>query len=84
MLEGTLTLEVEGEAHELPRGSTRARRRRRVRRRLTQPRRRAAGACWRSAGAEPHEGRDGDAFAAWEDQTGAPPQEIPLPGDLEG
>ncbi|GAC1435121.1 MAG: hypothetical protein NVSMB51_03860 [Solirubrobacteraceae bacterium] len=33
-------------------------------------------------GAEPHEGRDGEAFARWEDVAGAPPQEIPLPDDV--
>jgi hypothetical protein len=34
-------------------------------------------------GAEPHEGRDGVAFTSWEDETGAPPQDIPLPPDLD-
>jgi mannose-6-phosphate isomerase-like protein (cupin superfamily) len=29
-----------------------------------------------------HAGRDGEAFAAWEDERGAPPQEVPLPEDL--
>ncbi len=29
-----------------------------------------------------HRGRDGVAFASWEDEQGAPPQEIPLPPDL--
>lgn len=29
-----------------------------------------------------HEGRDGEAFADWEQETGAPPQEVPLPPDL--
>ena len=33
-------------------------------------------------GAEPHEGRDGVAFAAWEDEEGRSPQEVPLPPDL--
>ena len=28
-----------------------------------------------------HVGRDGEAFESWEQQTGAPPQEIPLPAD---
>jgi mannose-6-phosphate isomerase-like protein (cupin superfamily) len=29
-----------------------------------------------------HRGRDGEAFTAWEDRSGASPQEIPLPDDL--
>lgn len=29
-----------------------------------------------------HEGRDGEAFSDWEQETGAPPQEVPLPPDL--
>jgi hypothetical protein len=34
-------------------------------------------------GAEPHEGRDGLAFASWDDRVGAAPQEIPLPANLD-
>jgi len=33
-------------------------------------------------GAGEHHGRDGEAFASWEDEGGAPPQEVPLPEDL--
>jgi len=29
-----------------------------------------------------HEGRDGEAFASWDDVEGRPPQDIPLPDDL--
>jgi mannose-6-phosphate isomerase-like protein (cupin superfamily) len=29
-----------------------------------------------------HAGRDGEAFASWEEEQGAPPQEVPLPEDL--
>lgn len=29
-----------------------------------------------------HDGRDGQAFTSWEETTGAPPQEVPLPDDL--
>ena len=28
-----------------------------------------------------HVGRDGEAFESWEQETGAPPQEVPLPAD---
>ena len=34
-------------------------------------------------GAGEHEGRDGEAFASWEDETGTSPQELPLPPDLD-
>lgn len=30
-----------------------------------------------------HQGRDGEAFAAWEDETPKPPQEVGLPPDLD-
>lgn len=29
-----------------------------------------------------HHGRDGEAFASWEDEAGVSPQELPLPPDL--
>jgi quercetin dioxygenase-like cupin family protein len=81
VLAGTLTLEVEREPHELPRGAL-ARVAPDVRRRLVN-----AGAeplaVLAIGGAVPHEGRDGTAFTSWEDETGAPPQEVPLPADLD-
>lgn len=33
-------------------------------------------------GAEPHEGRDGIAFEAWDSEEGRSPQEMPMPPDL--
>ncbi|MGI8559171.1 MAG: cupin domain-containing protein [Solirubrobacteraceae bacterium] len=33
-------------------------------------------------GAEPHHGRDGEAFGDWTDAVGASPQEVPLPDDV--
>jgi hypothetical protein len=33
-------------------------------------------------GAAEHVGRDGEAFESWEQEQGAPPQEVPLPSDL--
>jgi mannose-6-phosphate isomerase-like protein (cupin superfamily) len=81
VLEGTLTLEVERKPHELPRGHA-ARVAPDLRRRLVN-----AGAeplvILAIGGAERHVGRDGIAFRSWDDETGAPPQEIPLPPDLE-
>jgi mannose-6-phosphate isomerase-like protein (cupin superfamily) len=80
VLEGTLTLELEGKAHELPRG-TAVRVAPGVRRRLVN-----AGseplALLAVGGAEQHAGRDGEAFTSWEQETGAPPQEVPLPPDI--
>jgi hypothetical protein len=32
-------------------------------------------------GAGEHVGRDGEAFESWDRETGAPPQEVPLPED---
>jgi hypothetical protein len=29
-----------------------------------------------------HPGRDGEAFESWDEKTGRPPQEVPLPDDL--
>jgi mannose-6-phosphate isomerase-like protein (cupin superfamily) len=80
VLEGTLTLEVEGEPRELG-PDTLARVAPHVRRRLSN-RGDVPLLVLAIGGAEPHEGRDGEAFAAWEDETGVPPQELPLPEDL--
>ena len=33
-------------------------------------------------GSGEHHGRDGEAFAGWDAERGAPPQEVPLPEDL--
>ena len=81
VLEGTLTLEIEGEPHELGRGAI-ARVAPGVRRRLVN-----AGAdrlaLLAIGGAKTHAGRDAEAFTAWEEETGAPPQQVPLPPDLE-
>jgi mannose-6-phosphate isomerase-like protein (cupin superfamily) len=81
VLAGTLTLLVEEEARELQAGELTLvpahLRRQLVNRRRTRLELLAIG------GAGAHEGRDGEAFTAWEQETGAPPQEVPLPDDLE-
>lgn len=81
VLEGRLTLLVEREEHELGPGEL-VRVAPSLRRQLTN---RGPGRLVLVAlgGAQEHEGRDGEAFAAWEDQAGTPPQETPLPPDLE-
>jgi uncharacterized cupin superfamily protein len=82
VLEGTLTLLVEGEEHEIPAGGL-ARvapdlRRQLVNRRPERLRIIAVG------GAKPHEGRDGRAYESWDEEgEGRPPQEVPLPENVE-
>src|SRR3954468_23419191 len=80
VVEGTLTLLVEGEEHTLTPGSV-ARVAPEVRRQLVN---RGPGRLGLLAlgGSEAHEGRDGEAFESWEATEGRPPQETPLPADL--
>ena len=80
--EGTLTLMVEGEPHELGRGEL-ARVGPGVRRQLVNrgPERVAIVAL--GATPDAHTGRDGLAWTAWDDAgPGRPPQEVPMPDDL--
>ena len=81
VLEGTLTLELEGgETHTLgPRDVARVAPdlRRQVSNRGEQ-----RVALLALGGAEPHEGRDGVAFDDWDDEEGKSPQDVPLPRDL--
>ncbi|HVR05254.1 MAG TPA: cupin domain-containing protein [Solirubrobacteraceae bacterium] len=81
VLEGTLTLAIEGEQSDLGEGEL-IRVAPEVRRQLIN---RGPGRLVLLAlgGDGEHLGRDGEAFVAWEDTTGAPPQEIPRPGDLD-
>jgi len=80
VLEGSLTLEIEGEPRTLARGEL-ARVAPDLRRRLSN-RGDELLLVLAIGGAAPHEGRDGLAFASWEDTKGAPPQEIPIPPAL--
>src|SRR3954451_18283856 len=82
VLEGTLTLVVEGEELDLGEGEL-ARVGPGVRRQLINrgPGRLALIAL---GGAEAHEGRDGLAYASWEETEGRPPPDVPLPDDLPG
>ena len=82
VLEGTLTLGVEGEERELLLGSL-ARVAPSVRRQLVN-RGSEPLVLLAIGGAEPHVGRDGEAFATWEETEPRPPQEVPLPPDLDG
>jgi mannose-6-phosphate isomerase-like protein (cupin superfamily) len=80
VLEGTLTLVVEGVEQTVERGEL-VRVAPEVRRQLVNrgPDRLVMVAL---GGDGEHTGRDGEAFSDWADTQGAPPQEIPLPADL--
>jgi mannose-6-phosphate isomerase-like protein (cupin superfamily) len=82
VVEGTLTLVVEGEPQELGRGEL-ARVAPTVRRQLVN-RHPEPLLLLAVGGAEPHEGRDGRAWTAWEEPAGAarPPQDVPFPADV--
>ena len=80
VMEGVLTLMVEGEAHDMPAGRL-ARVAPEVRRQLVN---RGPGRVVLLAmgAATPHEGRDALAWRDWDDPAPGAPQEIPLPDDL--
>lgn len=80
VLEGTLTLLVEGEATDYAPGQA-IRVAPDVRRQLVNrgPVRLAILAL---GGAQEHNGRDGEAFASWEQETPASPADVPWPDDL--
>jgi uncharacterized cupin superfamily protein len=80
VLKGTLTLELEGEERDLGVDDL-VRVAPEVKRRILN---RGPGVCSLLAlgGAGVHEGRDGLAYADWDDAEPRPPQEIPLPADL--
>jgi uncharacterized cupin superfamily protein len=80
VLEGTLTLLVEREEHVLGRGEL-VRVAPDLRRQLVNrgPDRVVLLAL---GGAGEHVGRDGEAFTSWEEERGAPPQEVAMPDDL--
>jgi len=82
VLDGTLTLLVEGEPQELKPGEL-VRVAPEIRRQLVN---RGPGELTLLAlgGMVDHEHvrRDAEAFTAWEDTAGAPPQDVPLPDDL--
>ena len=81
VLEGTLTLELEGgDTHRLERGDA-ARVAPTLRRQLSN-RGDTRVALLAIGGATAHEGRDGVAFQDWDDEDGKRPQDVPLPDDL--
>lgn len=80
VLEGILTVAIEGDETELSRGEL-MRVAPEVRRQLINygPERVVLVAV---GGAVEHDGRDGEAFRTWEDEAGAGPKDVPLPDDL--
>ena len=82
VLEGTLTLMVEGEAHEFTAGEV-VRVAPSTRRQLVN-RHRSPLSLMALGGhtGHSHEPRDGEVFAAWEDQEAGSPQTMPAPEDL--
>ena len=81
VLEGTLTLELDGgEIHTLRYGDV-ARVAPGLRRQLSN-RGEDRLALLAMGGAEPHEGRDGVAYRSWDDTEGKAPKDVPLPDDL--
>jgi mannose-6-phosphate isomerase-like protein (cupin superfamily) len=81
VLDGRLTLVIESEPTELGEGEL-IRVAPRVRRQLVNygPGRVVLVAL---GGATEHQGRDGEAFASWDDESPTSPQELPMPPDLE-
>jgi uncharacterized cupin superfamily protein len=80
VLDGELSLYVEGEEHLLGQGAL-ARVAPNVRRQLVN-RRPQRVVLLALGGATDHTGRDGVAYVSWDDSTGASPQEVPLPDDV--
>jgi quercetin dioxygenase-like cupin family protein len=80
VLEGTLTLLVEGEPHDVHRQQA-VRVAPEERRQLVNTSDAPLVLLALGAGGD-HPGRDGEAFESWDDTEGRPPQEVPLPEDL--
>jgi uncharacterized cupin superfamily protein len=80
VLDGELSLYVEGEEHALGQGAL-ARVAPNVRRQLVNRRPRRV-MLLALGGATDHTGRDGVAFASWDATEGAPPPQVPLPADV--
>jgi quercetin dioxygenase-like cupin family protein len=80
VLRGTLTVQLEDAEHELGEGQL-MRIAPDVRRQLVNASDRPVVLVAVGATGE-HVGRDGEAFSAWSETAGRPPQEVPLPDDL--
>lgn len=82
VLEGELTIGIEGEEHTVPRGGA-VRVASSVRRQLVNRSSTTTLLLLALGGEGEHVGRDGRAWEAWEEEgEGRAPQEVPLPADL--
>jgi quercetin dioxygenase-like cupin family protein len=81
VLDGVLTLYVEGEPHEVRQGQA-VRVAPEERRQLVNTSSERLVLLALGAAGD-HPGRDGEAFESWDDHEGRPPQEVPLPADLD-
>jgi mannose-6-phosphate isomerase-like protein (cupin superfamily) len=80
VLRGTLTVICENEHHEVGEGQL-LRVAPEVRRQLVNANEEPC-VIVAIGGAGEHAGRDGEAFSAWSESEGRPPQDVPLPDDL--
>jgi quercetin dioxygenase-like cupin family protein len=81
VIEGRLTIFVEGEAHTLAAGEL-MRIAPGVRRQLANTHRERVALVALGSSGNGHESRDAEAFNTWEETTGGQPREVPLPSDL--
>jgi mannose-6-phosphate isomerase-like protein (cupin superfamily) len=80
VLDGTLTIIIEGEARQLFRGEM-IRIAPNLKRQLVNASETPL-SLLALGGEGEHRGRDGEAFTSWDQEVGAPPQEVPPPEDL--
>ena len=81
VIEGRLTVFVEGVAHTLAAGEL-MRVAPEVRRQLANTHRERVTLIAVGSSGDGHQSRDGEAFTAWEETTGGAPRDVPLPDDL--
>jgi quercetin dioxygenase-like cupin family protein len=81
VIEGQLTVLVEGEAHTVAAGEL-MRVAPEVRRQLANTHRERVTLVALGSARDGHESRDAEAFNTWEETTGGQPRDVPLPDDL--
>ncbi len=81
VIEGRLTVVVEGVSHSLAAGEL-MRIAPEVRRQLVNTHRERVTLIALGSAYDGHESRDAEAFNTWEETTGGQPRDVPLPGDL--
>lgn len=81
VIEGRLTVFVEGAAHTIAAGEL-MRIAPEVRRQLANTHRKRVTLAAVGSTGDGHESRDAEAFSAWEETIGGKPRDVPLPDDL--